>query len=176
MVDSPELVPGDIVNLSDLRAPFFPADMLLLSGDAVANESMLTGESVPVSKNPVKDEDIARWRDVKDVQGDLAKGFLYTGTRIIRIRGALGLDGGVGRPSLGLVVRTGSICVSPPSDHADMAGEGSTQRKVPLSDQCCFQSRSGSSFIETRSVSSWCSRGWLVWASARVPFSLSSSG
>lgn len=58
-----------IVNLSELRAPLFPVDMFLLSGDAVANESMLTGESVPVSKNSAKDEDIARWRNSKDIQG-----------------------------------------------------------------------------------------------------------
>ncbi|KAF9237519.1 hypothetical protein BU15DRAFT_88685 [Melanogaster broomeanus] len=105
--DSTDLVPGDIVNLSELRASHFPADMLLLSGDAIVNESMLTGESVPVTKNPVTDEDIARWREVEDVQGDLAKSFVHAGTRVVRIRGALAPDGGVGRPALGLVVRTG---------------------------------------------------------------------
>ena len=105
-------MPGDIVNLSELRAPLFPADMFLLSGDAIVNESMLTGESVPVSKASAKDEDIARWRDMKDIHGDLAKSFVYAGTRIIRVRGALGFDGGVGRPALGLVVRTGNFCVS----------------------------------------------------------------
>ncbi|KAI6046068.1 hypothetical protein EDC04DRAFT_2864955 [Pisolithus marmoratus] len=104
---SVELVPGDIVNLSEIRASFFPADILLLSGDAIVNESMLTGESVPVSKIPVKDEDIAHWREMKDVGNPLAKGFLYAGTRIIRVRGALSVDGTDGRPALGLVVRTG---------------------------------------------------------------------
>ena len=115
MADSAELVPGDIVNLSELRAPLFPADMFLLSGDAIVNESMLTGESVPVSKISSKDEDITRWRDLKDIQGDLAKSFVYAGTRVVRIRGALGFDGGVARPALGLVVRTGNICVCAPS-------------------------------------------------------------
>ncbi|KAI6157586.1 hypothetical protein BKA82DRAFT_4058956 [Pisolithus tinctorius] len=104
---SVELVPGDIVNLSDIRASFFPADILLLSGDAIVNESMLTGESVPVSKVPVKDEDIGRWREMKDVGNPLAKSFLYAGTRLIRVRGALGVDGTDGRPALGLVVRGG---------------------------------------------------------------------
>ncbi|KAG9316705.1 hypothetical protein JVU11DRAFT_2765 [Chiua virens] len=107
MVDSSELVPGDIVNLSELRAPLLPADMFILSGDAIVNESMLTGESVPVSKNSAKDENISRWRDSKDIQGDLAKSFLYGGTRVVRIRGALALNGGVGGPALGLVIRTG---------------------------------------------------------------------
>lgn len=104
-------MPGDIVNLSELRAPLFPADMFLLSGDIIVNESMLTGESVPVSKNSAKDEDIARWRDLKDIQGDLAKSFVYAGTRVVRVRGALALDGGIARPALGLVVRTGDSCI-----------------------------------------------------------------
>lgn len=105
--DSTDLVPGDIVNLSELRVSLFPADILLLSGDAIVNESMLTGESVPVSKNPAKDDDIARWRDLKDAQGELAKSFIHAGTRVVRIRGALASDGTTGQPALGLVVRTG---------------------------------------------------------------------
>ncbi|KAG1716644.1 hypothetical protein ID866_522 [Astraeus odoratus] len=97
----------DIVNLSELRAPLFPADIFLLSGDAIVNESMLTGESVPVAKVPVKDSDLARWQNMKDVEGPLSKNFLYAGTRIVRIRGALGMDGIGGGPALGLVARTG---------------------------------------------------------------------
>lgn len=64
---------------------------------------MLTGESVPVSKVPIKDDDLARWRDIKD---ENPKSFLYAGTRVVRIRGALAADGSQGRPSLGMVVRT----------------------------------------------------------------------
>lgn len=95
------------MNLTELRAHLFPADMLLLSGDAIVNESMLTGESVPVSKNPAKDDIITRWRDIKDVQGELAKSFVHSGTRVVRVRGALAADGTTGQPALGLVVRTG---------------------------------------------------------------------
>lgn len=105
--DSTTLVPGDIIDLTDPPLALFPADLFLLSGDAIVNESMLTGESVPVAKVPVMDEDIARWKDVKDVSGDLAKGFLYAGTKVVRIRNGLSVDGGTGRPALGLVVRTG---------------------------------------------------------------------
>lgn len=85
-----------------------PADMFLLSGDAIVNESMLTGESVPVSKVPIKSEDLAKWRGTTDVAGEMAKSFLYAGTRVVRIRGATSLDGRPGAPALGLVVRTGS--------------------------------------------------------------------
>lgn len=105
--DSTTIVPGDIVNLNDPPLSTLPADLFLLSGDAIVNESMLTGESVPVSKIPVKDDDIARWRDAKDVSGDMAKSFLYAGTRVVRIRNGLTTDGSPGRPALGLVVRTG---------------------------------------------------------------------
>lgn len=71
------------------------------------NESMLTGESVPVSKVPIQDEDLVRWKDSKDMHADSAKSFLYAGTRVVRIRGALAADGSTGQPALALVVRTG---------------------------------------------------------------------
>ncbi|KAL0956491.1 hypothetical protein HGRIS_002636 [Hohenbuehelia grisea] len=105
--DSVDLVPGDVVDLTRSQMPLFPADMFLLSGDAIVNESMLTGESVPVSKIAIRDEDIARWRDAADISGEVSKSFLYSGTRIVRIRGGLGSDGAYSRPALALVVRTG---------------------------------------------------------------------
>lgn len=85
----------------------FPADMFLLSGDTIVNESMLTGESVPVSKVPIKDEEIAHWREAGDVTGETSKSFLYAGTRVIRVRNSLTTDGSMGPPAIGLVVRTG---------------------------------------------------------------------
>jgi cation-transporting ATPase 13A2 len=78
--------------------------MFLLSGDAILNESMLTGESVPVSKTPAKDEDITGWKNNKP---ENAKVFLYAGTRVVRVRGGFSPDGVV-RPALGLVARTGT--------------------------------------------------------------------
>ncbi|EIW62465.1 Ca-transporting ATPase [Trametes versicolor FP-101664 SS1] len=105
--DSSSLVTGDIVDLLEPPLATLPADMFLLSGDAIVNESMLTGESVPVSKVPIKSEDLAKWRGTTDVAGEMAKSFLYAGTRVVRIRGATSLDGRPGAPALGLVVRTG---------------------------------------------------------------------
>jgi cation-transporting ATPase 13A2 len=101
--DSTDLVPGDIVNLSNSQLTLVPADLFLLTGDAIVNESMLTGESVPVSKIPIKDEDLIRWRDNKD---EASKSMLYGGTRVVRIRGGLTPDG-QGKPAFALVVRTG---------------------------------------------------------------------
>ncbi|KAF4621315.1 hypothetical protein D9613_000774 [Agrocybe pediades] len=100
--DSTELVPGDIVNLSTSQISIVPADLFLLSGDAIVNESMLTGESVPVSKTPVKDEDIIKWTAEKV---ETARSFLYCGTKVVRVRGAYTADGG-DRPALALVART----------------------------------------------------------------------
>ncbi|KAG9288647.1 hypothetical protein G9A89_006748 [Geosiphon pyriformis] len=54
-VSSDDLVPGDVFEISDPDLQIFPCDALLLSGDCIVNESMLTGESIPVSKLPISD-------------------------------------------------------------------------------------------------------------------------
>lgn len=97
-------MPGDVVNLSSSALNIVPADLFLLYGDAILNESMLTGESVPVSKAPAKDEDIVSWKNNKP---ENSKCFLYAGTRVVRVRGDFSPDGLV-RPALGLVTRTGT--------------------------------------------------------------------
>jgi P-type E1-E2 ATPase len=42
-IPSSELVPGDVYEISDPNLSQFPSDGLLLSGDCIVNESMLTG-------------------------------------------------------------------------------------------------------------------------------------
>lgn len=42
-------MPGDIIEVPENRN--MPCDLILLNGSAVMNESMLTGESIPVLKN-----------------------------------------------------------------------------------------------------------------------------
>ena len=47
-VNSSELVPGDIIEIPEGK--ILPCDLVLFTGNAIANEAMLTGESIPVLK------------------------------------------------------------------------------------------------------------------------------
>ena len=102
-------MPGDVIHLLEPQLSIVPADIFLLSGDAIVNESMLTGESVPVSKIPVSDEVLAGWRESRDIEGDAAKSFLYAGTKVVRIRKTVGGENAPDRPAIGIVVRTGAL-------------------------------------------------------------------
>lgn len=46
-VPSSELVPGDVYEVTDPALTQFPCDSILLAGDCIVNESMLTGKSNP---------------------------------------------------------------------------------------------------------------------------------
>jgi cation-transporting ATPase 13A3/4/5 len=50
-MNSLELVPGDIIEIEDNMT--MPCDAILLNGQTIINESMLTGESIPVLKMPL---------------------------------------------------------------------------------------------------------------------------
>lgn len=49
------LVPGDVIKVPD--STVMPCDAVIISGGAVVNESMLTGESVPVVKSCIVPSD-----------------------------------------------------------------------------------------------------------------------
>ncbi|KAJ5095152.1 cation-transporting ATPase [Penicillium argentinense] len=86
-VSSQDLAPGDVFEFSDPSLSLVPCDCILLSGDCIVNESMLTGESVPVSKIPFTDEALD-YLDLSapSVDPHVAKHFLFSGTKIIRAR------------------------------------------------------------------------------------------
>ena len=102
-VPSIELVPGDVYEVSDPSLTQLPCDSLLLAGDCLVNESMLTGtsvlshnktfpkfstgESVPVSKIPANNESL-RLLDLgsSPIHPEAAKNFLFCGTKIVRAR------------------------------------------------------------------------------------------
>ncbi|KAF2868504.1 hypothetical protein BDV95DRAFT_579980 [Massariosphaeria phaeospora] len=106
-VDSGELVPGDVYEVTDPSLTQLPCDSLLLSGDCIVNESMLTGESVPVSKLPVTDESL----DLLDlsastIRPEVARHLLFSGTKIIRARRPHD-DSDEEAAALAMVIRTG---------------------------------------------------------------------
>lgn len=101
-VSSTELVPGDVYEVTDPALTQFPCDSILLAGDCIVNESMLTGnilvysfqlkltllgESVPVSKIPATDAALhALDLAASSIAPEVARHFLFCGTKIIRAR------------------------------------------------------------------------------------------
>lgn len=104
-----ELVPGDLYELSDPRLLAIPCDSVLVAGDCIVNELMLTGESVPVSKVPALDDVLRRhlagfdlpFVQKNHVSSALARLYLFLGTKTVRVRRSA--DG----PALAVVVKTG---------------------------------------------------------------------
>lgn len=106
-VTSSELVPGDVYEVSDPALTQFPCDSLLLAGDCIVNESMLTGESVPVSKVPATNQSLLLLDlGASSIHPDIAKHILFSGTKVIRARRPQ--DGEDDEAvALAIVVRTG---------------------------------------------------------------------
>ena len=74
-IKSGSLLPGDVVVVPDNC--LMPCDMALLTGSCIVNESMLTGESIPVIKNC-----LAPIKEMYDPQTS-KKHTLYSGTKVI---------------------------------------------------------------------------------------------
>ncbi|KAK1148276.1 hypothetical protein N8T08_010085 [Aspergillus melleus] len=108
-VPSRELVPGDVFEFSDPSLNQVPCDCILLSGDCIVNESMLTGESVPISKTPLTDDALSYLDlNASSVHPNIAKNFLFSGTRVIRTRRPQNVDDDEAI-ALAIVVRTGFL-------------------------------------------------------------------
>ncbi|KAF9882968.1 hypothetical protein FE257_004372 [Aspergillus nanangensis] len=104
-----ELVPGDVFEVSDPSINQVPSDCILLSGDCIVNESMLTGESVPVSKTPLTDDALKYLNlNAPSVHPNIAKHFLFSGTKVIRARRPQNVDDDEA-VALAIVVRTGFL-------------------------------------------------------------------
>ena len=75
-----DLVPGDIVLVGEGER--LPADGALAAGDVLSvDESALTGESAPVSKRPLRDDEVL---DPDTGPGAEAGPYLFSGTLVVR--------------------------------------------------------------------------------------------
>lgn len=90
-----EVVPGDVVVVNSGIVSF---DFVLLTGGAVVNESILTGESVPVYKVPFTSTLAATNIVDLDALPEIHK--LSEGTEVCKVSSSTG-------PALGVVIRTG---------------------------------------------------------------------
>ncbi|XP_055933126.1 polyamine-transporting ATPase 13A3-like [Argiope bruennichi] len=79
-ISSKELVPGDVLILSQTPFTMF-CDAVLISGNCVVNESMLTGESTPITKIPISEYSSALF----DLQSN-KRSILSCGTEILLCR------------------------------------------------------------------------------------------
>uniref|UniRef100_A0A663NAG1 Polyamine-transporting ATPase 13A2 n=1 Tax=Athene cunicularia TaxID=194338 RepID=A0A663NAG1_ATHCN len=98
VVSSADLVPGDCISLP-VDGMLVPCDAALLTGECMVNESMLTGESVPVMKTPLP----AGSQAASTVYSpeEHRRHTLFCGTQVIQAKSY------VGREVLAVVTRTG---------------------------------------------------------------------
>ncbi|XP_037837958.1 probable cation-transporting ATPase 13A3 isoform X2 [Kryptolebias marmoratus] len=80
---STELVPGDVIAIT-ANGMVMPCDAVLFQGNCVVNESMLTGESIPVTKTslPSSGEEAARLYNMEEHK----RHTLFCGTHVIQTR------------------------------------------------------------------------------------------
>ena len=113
LVDSDDLVPGDIYKVplpwSQLYPntnAFPPCDSILLYGDCIINESPLTGESIPISKQGFLDmksvDELQQALYTLESPTALSRHLLFSGTRVIQ--GSVGNN----NPNvIAMVIKTG---------------------------------------------------------------------
>ncbi|NXT48174.1 AT132 ATPase, partial [Pluvianellus socialis] len=98
VVSSADLVPGDCIRLP-ADGMLVPCDAALLTGECMVNESMLTGESVPVMKTPLPAGSQAAGAVYSPEEH--RRHTLFCGTQVIQAKSY------VGREVLAVVTRTG---------------------------------------------------------------------
>ncbi|KAE8603788.1 hypothetical protein XENTR_v10014466 [Xenopus tropicalis] len=97
-LESRHLAPGDILVIK--RNTLLPCDALLFKGGCIVNESMLTGESIPVTKTPLPNTDNTEPWKVHSVH-DYKRHVLFCGTQVIQVKASYN------SPVKAVVLRTG---------------------------------------------------------------------
>lgn len=105
-LDSEELAPGDIFALESGGVSLISCDAILIEGDAIVDESVLTGESIPVSKCKLDRETLLK-STPRSLFGS-GKHSLYAGTKLLRAKAS------TGKTPLAIVYQTGTAtgCIS----------------------------------------------------------------
>lgn len=80
VLDTRCLVPGDLLEIPK-NGCIMQCDAVLLSGNCILDESLLTGECVPVTKTP-----LPYHKDVIFTQKEHSRHMLFAGTKIIQTR------------------------------------------------------------------------------------------
>ncbi len=97
IMDTKYLVPGDVLEIPSSGCTM-QCDAVLLSGNCILDESMLTGESVPVTKTPLPCK-----KDLIYDSKEHARHTLFSGTKVIQTR-YIGSE-----RVLAVVINTGNI-------------------------------------------------------------------
>ncbi|XP_029642002.1 probable cation-transporting ATPase 13A3 [Octopus sinensis] len=84
-IQSEDLVPGDLIEVPRSGC-LMQCDAVLISGNCIVNESVLTGESVPVLKTPLPYPIQAHSTNEKFKMDDHSRHVLFCGTRVIQTR------------------------------------------------------------------------------------------
>uniref|UniRef100_A0A8C1IA76 ATPase cation transporting 13A2 n=1 Tax=Cyprinus carpio TaxID=7962 RepID=A0A8C1IA76_CYPCA len=95
-VSSEELVPGDCIVIP-AEGLLLPCDAALLAGECMVNESMLTGESIPVMKTPLSVSEATYSPESQ------RRHTLFCGTQLIQAKGG----GSAGNGAIAVVTHTG---------------------------------------------------------------------
>ncbi|CAD5226995.1 unnamed protein product [Bursaphelenchus xylophilus] len=98
-VSSSSLVPGDVI-LIPPRGCILQCDAVLMNGTVILNESMLTGESVPVTKVALPEPEDDKHREYEFSLKEHSKHILFCGTSVLQTR----FYGG--KPVQAIVLRT----------------------------------------------------------------------
>jgi cation-transporting ATPase 13A2 len=83
MIPTESLVPGDVIVIPSQGQIVMNCDAVLLKGNCIVNESMLTGESVPVTKTPMPEGNNDNEKYNSKEHG---RHTLFAGTKIIQTR------------------------------------------------------------------------------------------